>query len=59
MGLSYRNQIMYFRSKSITGLYMKTTSQTKVLMKTSVTTILDVCLNIVGSGLNNYFAELL
>ena len=38
---------------------MKTTPQTKALIKTSVTTIFHVCLNIVGCGLNNYFAELL
>ena len=41
-----------FQSKS-------TTPETNVLMKTSITTILYVCLNIVGCGLNNYFAELL
>ena len=43
----------------LTGAHMKTTPQTKVLMKTSITTILYVCLNKVGCGLNNYFADLL
>ena len=43
----------------LTGAHMKTTPQTKVLMKTSITTILYVCLNKVGCGLNSYFADLL
>ena len=43
----------------MTGLHMKNTPRTKVLTKTLITTILYVCLNIVGCGLNNYFVELL
>ena len=46
-------------ANQLAGLHIKVTPQTSALMKTSITTILYVCLNIVGYGLNNYFLELL